>query len=75
MNAFDVIIIGFGKGGKTLEKEYRATTLIEMGGLLLQKMWFTVWPVIQKPLDAGFAAPIFRRNLHLMLFLSVSCSV
>lgn len=34
-----------------------------------------LWPVIQKPLDAGFAAPIFRRNLHLMLFLSVSCSV
>ena len=27
--------------------------------------------LIQKPLDAGFAAPIFRRNLHLMLFLSV----
>ena len=50
-------------------KEYRATTLIEMGGLLLQKMWFTVWPVIQKPLDAGFALHIFRRNLHLMWFL------
>jgi len=50
-------------------------TLIEMGGLLLRKMWFTVWPVIQKPLDAGFAVPIFRRNLHLMLFQPASRSV
>ena len=26
-------------------------------------------PVIQKPLDAGFALHIFRRNLHLMWVL------
>lgn len=50
-------------------------TLIEMGGLLLRKMWFTVWPVIQKSLDAGFAVLFFRPNLHLMLSLSVSCPV
>jgi len=37
-----------------------------MGGSLLREMWFTVWPVIKKPLDAGFALPIFRGNRHWM---------
>jgi hypothetical protein len=36
-----------------------------MEGSLLREMWFTIWPVIKEPLDAGCAVPIFRGNWHL----------
>ncbi|MDL2218555.1 hypothetical protein LJC27_07845 [Christensenellaceae bacterium OttesenSCG-928-M15] len=46
-------------------KELRATTLLDMGGLLLWDLWVTVWPVIKNPLDAGFAVPASRLEMAL----------
>jgi len=36
-----------------------------MGGLLLWDLWVTVWPVIKKPPDAGFAIPFCSLDLAL----------
>jgi len=55
-------------------KEFRATTLLDMGGSPSLEKWFTVRPKKIKHLDAGFAVTIFRRNRYLIPIQSAHSS-